>query len=139
MPTFEQGDVSIVVDEDGFILTVRGNLPKALPLLTGLQPREDIEIRRARVQKMLKLLTAAGEYRPHISEVDASRTDNLRAVYQIDGRQITLILGSERYRERIELFLRNWEKGRETVEPGDSLDLTYEDRIIVKRAPVGIK
>ncbi len=126
-------------DPDGFILSVRGEVPRELPLLTGLNPREDIEIRRTRVQKMLKLLNSAGDHRRNISEVDASRTDNLRAVYQIDGRQVTLILGSERFRERIDLFLRNWETGKDAVMPGDSLDLTYEDRIIVKKAPAGTR
>lgn len=128
-----------LIDPDGFILSVRGEAPRELPLLTGLNPREDIEIRRTRVQKMLKLLNSAGDHRRNISEIDASRTDNLRAVYQIDGRQVTLILGSERFRERIDLFLRNWETGKEAVMPGDSLDLTYEDRIIVKKAPAGTR
>lgn len=128
-----------LIDEDGFILTVRGAIPKELPLLTGVRRDEDIEIRRARVQKMIKLMAGAGEYGRNISEVDAARTDNLKAVYQVDGRQVTLILGSERYRERIELFLRNWEKGRDNVQPGDSLDLTYDDRIIVKKAPAGMR
>lgn len=129
----------MLVDEDGVILPVRGDVPAQLPLLTGISPDEDVEVRRTRVQKMLRLMREAPEYRAQMPEVDVTRTDNLRAVFQIDGRQVVLQLGGERFKQRIELFLRNWEKARETVQPGDMLDMTWDDRIVIKRTGSGIR
>lgn len=129
----------MLIDADGIILPVRGSVPEGLPLFTGVPPREDVEVRRTRVRRAMAFLKDIGEYRARVSEISVARIDNLRIHYQIEGREVVLLVGGELYRERIELFLRNWEKARESVQPGDVLDVTLDDRIVIKRAGSGIR
>jgi cell division protein FtsQ len=126
-----------LIDADGVVLPLRGEPPRDLPLLVGIRPDEDVEARRVRVQRLLKLMAAVAEHRANVLEVDVSNIRNLRLTYQIGGRQVILAMGDEQFRERLELFLRKWETARESVQPGDILDLTFEGRIVVKRARPG--
>jgi cell division septal protein FtsQ len=119
----------MLIDGDGFILPVRGPIPHNLPLLTGTRATEDVERRRTRVLHMLRLMDELRDYRERIQEVDVSDLENLRITYQAQDQQVILILGNEKYQERLNTFLRHYDGIRDKLSPRAILDVSMENRI----------
>jgi len=122
---------SALIDGDGVILHPRVPMQLDLPLLSGVRENDRLEVRRDRARRMTRLIDDLASYRKNIQEVDLADPNNLRISYQIDGKQIVLILGEERYRERLELFLKNYPGIQDKVLPGGVLDVSLEGRVIV--------
>lgn len=119
----------MLIDADGIILRVRGTVPANLPLLTGVRINEDVEVRRARVLRMLRLLDELQSFRDRIPEIDVSDPESIRITYQLDNQQVVLILGNERFLERLNIFLRHYDGIRDRVPPRAILDVSLEGRI----------
>lgn len=120
-----------LIDADGMILPARGRLPEGLPLLSGVRERDDVERRRARVQLMLRVLDELREVRDRISEVDVTDPENLRITYQAGDRQVVLVMGNERFRERLNIFLSHFEGIRDRLQARTVLDVSLEERITI--------
>ncbi|WP_321472459.1 FtsQ-type POTRA domain-containing protein [uncultured Paludibaculum sp.] len=119
----------MLIDADGVILRLRGSVPANLPLLTGVRLTEDVEIRRARVLRMLRLLDELREFRDRIPEIDVSDPESVRMTYQMQNQQVILILGNERFLERLNIFLRHYDGIRERLPARAILDVSLEGRI----------
>lgn len=119
----------MLIDEEGFLLRLRGAMPNNLPVLTGLRPTDDVEARHNRVTRMLRLLDELHEYRARIPEVDVSDLENLRIAYQTQDQQVILVLGNERYLDRLRVFLRHYDGIRERLPQRAVLDVSLEGRI----------
>jgi hypothetical protein len=120
-----------LIDEDGMILPARGRLPGGLPLLSGVRERDDVERRRARVRLMLRVLDELREARDRISEVDVTDPENVRITYQAGDQQVVLVLGNERFRERLNIFLNHFEGIRDRLQARTVLDVSLEERITI--------
>lgn len=119
----------MLIDEDGAVLSVRGEVPPNLPLLVGVRREEDIERRRAGVRTMLRLLDELRDYRAQIIEVDVTNRDSLRAAFQMADRVVVLILGGERFLERVRTFQSHYEGIRDRLSARALLDVSLEGRI----------
>lgn len=119
----------MLIDADGAVLTIRGQLPPNLPLLIGVRREEDIERRRAGVTTMLRLLDELKEFRQQIIEVDVTNKDSLRAAFQMPDRVVVLILGGERFLERARTFQSHYEGIRDRLSNRALLDVSLEGRI----------
>ncbi len=120
-----------LVDADGIILPARGRLPERLPLLSGVRERDDVERRRARVQLMLRVLDELKDARDKISEVDVTDLENLRILYQAGDQQLVLVMGNERFRERLNIFLSHYEGIRDRLGARTVLDVSLEGQITI--------
>lgn len=118
-----------LIDADGMILPARGRLPQGLPLLSGVRERDDVERRRARVQLMLRVLDELKEAREKITEVDVTDPENLRILYQAGDHQLVLVMGNERFRERLNIFLSHFDGIRERLQARTVLDVSLEGQI----------
>ncbi len=119
----------MLIDEDGAVLSVRGAVPRNLPLLIGVRREEDIERRRAGVRTMLRLLDELRDYRNQIIEVDVTNRDSLRVTFQMPDRVVVLILGGERFLERVKEFLNHYEGIRDRLSGRALLDVSLDGRI----------
>jgi cell division septal protein FtsQ len=120
----------LLIDEEGVLLSPQGTLPKTLPLLTGVTEESDIEVRRRQVATMQRVLRTLRQYRQQIGEIDVTHPDEIRITCQIDQQAYALILGREQFRERLELFLKEYESMRGQLDARKEYDLTNENRII---------
>ena len=121
------GRVSLI-DADGELLPVTPGL-EALPLLTGIREDQQSAARAARVKLMRELLAELGPLGKPVSEIDVCREDDIKVVYPIDGRAITLSMGSEQFRARLERFLHYYPEIQKRMPGVAALDLRLEDRI----------
>jgi cell division protein FtsQ len=119
----------MLIDEDGAVLSVRGEVPPNLPLLIGVRREEDIERRRGGVRTMVRLLDELKDYRAQIIEVDVTNKDSLRATFQMADRVVVLILGGERFLERVRTFQNHYEGIRDRLSGRALLDVSLEGRI----------
>ncbi|MBN9658884.1 MAG: FtsQ-type POTRA domain-containing protein [Acidobacteria bacterium] len=119
----------MLIDADGVILRLRGSVPANLPLLTGVRVSEDVEVRRARVLRMMRMLDELREFRDRIPEIDVSDPESIRITYQMQDQQVILILGNERFLERLNIFVRHYDGIRDRLPPRAILDVSLEGRI----------
>jgi cell division protein FtsQ len=124
----------MLIDADGMPLELQGEVPADLPLLTGVRLQEDVERRKVRVRKMLRLLEELKDYRGNILEVDVTDIYNLRITYQIGGMPLVLVLGDERFAERVSTLERNFSSIRDRLAPRSVLDISLHGRITIAGA-----
>ena len=122
----------MLVDEDGVILRVRGDVPSDLPLLNGVQPSDAPEVRRERVKLMRRVLEDLREVKSSIVEIDVSREESLSVAYQMHDQIYTLVLGGSKFRERVERFVNGYPEWKDRLPPRAIVDLTHETRIVVR-------
>jgi Cell division septal protein len=125
----------MLIDSEGEPLPVREGLRLNLPLVTGVRLTEDREIRRERLSRLNGLMRELGPHASRVQQVDVTNLQDLRVVFRLDGADRELILGSGQYAKRLATLLQQWDLIRDTVGPGDVLDLTSDKRIIIRRAP----
>jgi cell division protein FtsQ len=97
-----------LIDKDGYILRPRVAAQFTLPVITGIRETEPLENRRARVRRVLAMLTAIGPLWEQISEINASDPNNLIVAEHVDNRVVNLMLGEENYQSRLRHFLANY-------------------------------
>jgi len=119
-----------LIDGDGVIL------PQSpgrfhLPVLTGVHPRDPLPERRARVQRMLRLLHDLGGMADKVSEIDVSDGDNLKVIQPYEGRMVTLLLGDQDLGARYQNFVSHYGEIKQKLPGATTLDLRLEDRITV--------
>jgi len=102
-----------------------------LPVLSGVHPREPVPERRARVQRMLRLLHDLGGMADKVAEIDVSDRDNLKVTQPYEGRMITLLLGDQDFGARYQNFVSHYGEIKQKLPGATTLDLRLEDRITV--------
>lgn len=125
----------MLIDADGVILPLNGAVSRSLPLLAGVRREQDIEHRRRLVRLMLRVLDELAPARSSIPEVDVTDPGNVRIAYQTPDHLVVLILGDEKFLERLNVFLSHYEGIRDRLSHRAVLDLTTEGRITLVEAP----
>ncbi|MCC7154387.1 MAG: FtsQ-type POTRA domain-containing protein [Bryobacterales bacterium] len=122
---------TLLIDAEGYLLTPHGKVPPQYPVLNGLRERDGIELRRDRVQRMLVVLQELNAYRKDILALDVGSGENVKLVYQHGATPITLLMGSERYKERLANLLANFDSVRDRLTEDPVLDLRLDERITI--------
>lgn len=123
-----------LIDEEGVILPVDGPVQGSPPLLLGVRREQDVEERGRRVRLMLRILRELAPAASRIPEVDLTDPENVRISYQTPQHLVLLVLGNERYLERLNVFLSHYESIRDRLSHRAVLDLTTEGRITLVEA-----
>jgi cell division protein FtsQ len=118
-----------LIDEDGELLPVTPGIEYGFPVLTGIREDQQVAARGARVRLMRRFLRELGDLGKKVSEVNVCKEDNIRVVYPLDGRAISLAMGGEQFRARLERFLRYYPEIQKKMPTVAALDLRLEDRI----------
>lgn len=123
-----------LIDAEGVILPMNGPVQGSLPLLLGVRQEQDVEERGRRVRLMLHVLRELAPAASRIPEVDLTDPENVRVSYQTPEHLVLLVLGNERYLERLNVFLNHYEAIRDRLSHRAVLDLTTEGRITLVEA-----
>lgn len=118
-----------LIDEEGAILEPPLKAPFRLPLLTGVLAGESLDKRARRVRRMQQLMRDLGELSDKVSEVDASDLDSLKISEQVQGRQVSLLLGDRNFSSRLKNFLVHYPDIRHRMPQAAIFDLRLDDRI----------
>ncbi|MBI4889491.1 MAG: FtsQ-type POTRA domain-containing protein [Acidobacteria bacterium] len=123
-----------LIDSEGVVLSPRGKLPPGLPLLSGVRERDEITRRGTRVKLMLRVLDELKDVREKIGEVDVTDPENIRVLYQSGEQQLVLVLGNERFRQRMATFLDHYDGIRDKLLAKTVLDISLEGQITIMEA-----
>lgn len=118
-----------LIDEDGVLLPVLPGVDYDVPVITGVREDRPVAERAARVRLMQRFLREIGPLARPVSEVNVCKEDNVRVVYPVSGRAVTLAMGGELWRPRLERFLRHYPEIEKKMPGVIRLDLRLEDRI----------
>jgi cell division protein FtsQ len=126
----------MMIDEDGKILPAPSQMKFRLPVITGFRAEDPPAERRARVQRMTRLMKDLKEYGARVSEVNAEDMDNLKAIVGAppgagNRRALMLWLGDRNFHQRIEDFDRSYPEIRKKLPDATTLDLRLDGRISV--------
>lgn len=121
----------VLIDADGYLLTPRGKVPPRYPVLNGLRDRDSAAIRKERVRRMQLVLGEVGAYRKNVLEVDVASAENPRLVYQHGDQVLTLAMGSEKYKEKLDHLFAHYDTIRDRLSDNPVLDLRLEERITI--------
>ncbi len=124
----------MLIDADGVILSLTGPAPGSLPLLLGVRPEQDVEHRRKLVRLMQRVLDELRPAASSIPEVDVTDPENVRIGYQAGDQMVVLVLGNEKFLERLNVFLGHLDAIRDRLSHRAVLDLTTEGRITLVEA-----
>ena len=125
----------MLIDEDGEILGIKSQKAMALPLLMGVRVRDPKEQRRARARLMLRVMDELAPYRDRIPEVDLSSAPAVTIGYEIEGVTVDLLLGESSWRKHLDYFNKNVDRIRHVLQDNVVLDLTMDERVILKSSP----
>jgi cell division protein FtsQ len=128
-PAVDGSQMYGLIDEDAVLLDPQRASKLPLPVLVGIPVKDTPSMRRERVKRFLRLQSELGSHMSKISEIDVSDVDNLRVVQQFDNRAITLMLGNQKFKERLETFLNNVDEIRQRMPGATVLDLRLKGRI----------
>jgi cell division protein FtsQ len=118
-----------LIDEDGVLLEPPLKSDYDLPVLRGIEERQQEPARASRVGRAMALLAGLGPLADRISEVDTAHSDNLAVTMSVAGNPVTLQLGRKNFRSRIEHFLAHYAEIQRRVPDTTTFDLRIDDRI----------
>ena len=123
-----QSSSMMLIDADGVLLDPPPHR-FSLPVLLGIQPREELASRRRKVQRMLRLEAAIGGEMRALSEIDASDPLNLVVTRRMDDRLVTIKLGDGNYAARLRNFLSHYGELHARLPRSRAFDLRVDGRI----------
>jgi cell division protein FtsQ len=97
-----------LIDAEGYILKSHVGTMGSLPMLTGVREQDPLSVRQDRVRRLMLLMRDLGPYKDRVQEVDLTEPDNVRITYDLGDRPAVLILGEERFQERLKTFLNHY-------------------------------
>ena len=124
-----------LVDANGVLLAMSAKTMAArhysFPVVTGIDPRDSAESRKARMAVYLRLmaeLDADGKHNSEqISEIDLTDPEDARVVMPEQGTDILVHLGEEKFLERFERYKAHIAEWRQQYPHLKSVDLRFDD------------
>lgn len=124
-----------LIDSQGVFLDPMPGVRFELPVLDGISPDLPVPARRERVALYLALMSGLDGEEPYygsrISQVDVSDPENAKATVAHMGEVVVLEMGNELFRHRFETFLKYIETWKDQFGAVASVDLRYEDQVVV--------
>ncbi|MCW5965237.1 MAG: FtsQ-type POTRA domain-containing protein [Bryobacterales bacterium] len=125
--------VTKLVDGHGQLMSRPARASFNLPVVFGLHQDQPIAYRKARIDLLEKLQAEVEPLNARFSELHMNDPRNLRATLVKDGRNLTLLLGNEKYLTRVQNFLNNYEAVMKEDPRANLFDMRLEDRIVATR------
>jgi cell division protein FtsQ len=125
-----------MVDREGVWLPSPRRGRFVFPMLRGVDESMTNQERKKRVTRMLAVLEdldrESPKRSPEISEIDLSDPDDAAVTVTPGGAAVRVHLGDGRYLERYRYFLANIQGWREQYGAVRSVDLRFENQVIVR-------
>lgn len=121
-----------LVDRTGVLLPLPPHARFRLPVVTGLREEQSEAERSRRVKAVEHLLADLGPQAAEISEVNATVTEDMRLITEIDGHAVELWVGDQRFGERYRNFTSNYAEIKKHAPDSSVFDLRIDDRILAR-------
>lgn len=137
-----QGQQVGLVDANGVLLTeppaMMAQHHYSFPVVTGIDSRDPIASRRARMevyQSLVGELDAGGQHlSDQVSEIDLSDPEDARVLMPEQGTDILAHLGSDHFLERFQRYKTHIAEWRQQYPKLTEVDLRYEQQVVLQMA-----
>jgi len=123
----------MLADRSGVLMRLPKQAKFNLPVVFGLSLDQKVEFRANRVNLLERMQEEVRPLEARFSELDITDPKNLRATLVLDGRNVTLMLGDERYLDRVQTFLDYYPKVHKANPQANLFDMRLNDQIIATR------
>jgi len=131
-----------LADADGVILTLTPQQMAArhdsFIVVSGINPADPLSVRRARMQiyqKFIADLDSTGEHlSAHLSEVDLSDAEDVRATVPLNGSDLLLHFGDQDFLVRWQNYQAHIAQWEQQYPHLASIDLRYDHEVVLKMA-----
>jgi cell division protein FtsQ len=132
-------EVVRMIDADGVLLEYRSKVSAGLPVMTGIDAGMDRRARQDRVKLFMAVMDACSVQRfsERVSEINVADPENALVLAKHEGRLVSLEMGSEHLRHRVEIFLNGVDGWQSALGPLKSVNLRLEGQIPVVLDPGG--
>jgi len=125
-----------LIDATGTLMELPGGKHKySFPVIVGMNPGEPLSIRAARMKTYNELVrqldSEGGHYSQDLSEVDVSDPDDVKVLANDPNGAVLVHLGSDNFLARYRTYVTHVQAWRQQFEKLDSVDLRYDNQIIV--------
>ena len=141
-----QGSRIGLVDANGVLLDMAsdGDAPAELhysfPVVTGVAEGDPLSVRAARMKLYLRFMKEldsgpAGEQTGHVSEVDMSSPEDIKALIPDSGADILVHFGDKDFLHRYEMYEKNLPGWKAQYPKLASADMRYERQVVLEMQP----
>ena len=135
-----QGQQVGLVDKDGVLLTMPAAMMAqhnySFPVVTGIDPKDPAEGRRARMavyERLLGELDAGGQHlSEQISEIDLTDPQDARVLLPEQGTDILGHFGDDRFMERYQRYKTHIAEWRQQYPKLSAVDLRYDNQVVLE-------
>ena len=132
-----------LADANGVVLSMS---PEAMtthhysfPVVTGIDPRDPLASRRARMavyQRLIGELDSTGRhFSNQISEIDLTDPEDARVLMPEQGADILAHFGDDRFLERYQRYQAHIAEWRQQYPRLSAVDLRYDNQVVLEMAP----
>jgi cell division protein FtsQ len=124
-----------LIDAGGTLMELPRNHKYSFPVILGMNPGEPLSTRAPRMKaydELIRELDSGGaRYSQDLSEVDVSDLDNLKVRVNDPAGDVLVELGSSDYLKRYKTFVSHVQEWRQQFQKLDSVNLRYDNQVIV--------
>ncbi len=129
------GPRMFLIDADGTLMELTPKHKYSFPVILGMNPGEPLSTRAPRMKaynQMVRELDAGGaRYSQDLSEVDLSDLEDVKVRVNDPSGDVLVHLGSSDYLRRYKIYVTHAEAWRQQFQKLVSVDLRYDNQIIV--------
>lgn len=133
--TGRRGDAyqMMLMDRNGVLMRRPRQAQFDLPVVFGLTFNQSVDYREARADLVLAVQSEMKPLGVRLSEIDISDPANLRVTLAIEGKSLRLMLGREKYLERVQTFLERLPELLKANPQANLFDMRLENQIVSSR------
>jgi cell division protein FtsQ len=138
-----QGQQVGLVDAEGVLLTMPAAMMAqhhySFPVVTGIDPKDPLPSRKARMavyERLLAELDAGNQHiSEQISEIDLTDAQDARVLMPEQGTDILAHFGDDRFMERYQRYKTHIAEWRQQYPKLAAVDLRYESQVVLEMTP----
>jgi len=129
------GSKVMLIDAGGVLMELPGKRKFSFPVVVGISGVEPLSTRAASMKIYNELIrqldSSGGHYSQDLSEVDLSDPEDVKVLTSDPEGEVLVHLGSSNYLDRFKIYVAHLREWRQQFEKIDSVDLRYDQQIIV--------
>ncbi len=137
------GPRMFLIDAGGTLMDLTLKHKYSFPVILGMNPGEPLSTRAPRMQAYMELVrqldSGGAHYSQDLSEVDISDLDDVKVRVNDPAGDVLVHLGSSDYLSRYKIYVTHAQAWRQQFQKLDSVDLRYDNQIIVNPEPGAAK
>lgn len=129
------GSKVMLIDASGVLMDLTNKKKFSFPVIIGMSASEPLSTRSLRMKTFNQLVreldSGGGRYSQDLSEVDLTDPEDVKVLTNDPAGEVLVHLGSSNFLDRFRIYVAHLREWRQQFSKLESVDLRYEQQIIV--------